>query len=272
MTTVTKQGRKVKSDMIPSELTPGKIKLTGEGERTIVVFTGNQLRHDRFALRMQHEFGHRVIGWFQVQCEAGKGESGVEEALFADEVKVLRKGAHLKPVVVSDPDAQEVVDQVRELAPFFMVTLGGAIYSEPLLQCVRGVALNQHDGWCPEYKGANTVDWTFYHRDIAHLGNTVHILTSGMDAGPVVRRSSVCLVDNDTRESCFARVVALGTELMCEVVAEALEADEITVYDQPCGSGCTYLNHELTPEVIKAIDRDFQNGWLSFELSRVRRF
>lgn len=303
--------------MIPAELTPRKLKLPKKDLCNIVIFTGTQLRHDRFALRIQQEFGQLVVGWYQVKQRTGHQDSRystagriiqkakavvrnpkklfrtpqylaqwilnrysgtrvsqrqVEELLFGDEVRLLRENAHLEPRLVSDPNSPEIVDSVKSLNPYFLLTLGGAIYRKPLLKCARGLALNQHDGWCPAYRGSATVDWTLYKRDLAHVGNTVHILTSGMDAGPILRRSPACLIDDDTKESCFARVVALGTELLCEVVAEAIRSDEITVYEQLCEDGFTYLGGHLTKEVRRAVDRDLRNGWLRLELSRLRQF
>ena len=302
--------------MIPVELVGRPIQLPEKDSCRIVIFTGTALRHDRFALRIQRDFGERVVGWFQVArasqlplsgpkpsehyyrslkelvenprkllrlpLEAGErilralsrrpSQEEEEERLFGDEVRSLRKTAHLQPVRVSDPSAPAVVEAVEGLRPYLILTLGGAIYSERLLKAARGLALNQHDGWCPAYKGTHTVDWALFHRDIAHIGSTIHILTQGLDAGPIVRRSTACLVKGDTRESCFARVVALGTELMCEVVAEVIRADQLTVYDQPGGQGFTYLGAHRTEKILRAIDRDLGNGWLSSELSRLRTF
>ncbi|MFC1495126.1 formyl transferase, partial [Thermodesulfobacteriota bacterium] len=196
----------------------------------------------------------------------------VEEQLFSEEVEQLRKYKIVDPIVVSDPNSKDVVELVRSLDPYLILTLGGPIYRKPLLDCARGLALNQHDGWCPTYKGANTVDWTLYHRDITHCGNTVHVLTSGVDAGPILRRSTVCLIKGDTRESCFARVVALGTELMCEAVAEIINSEEITLYDQPSEQGFSYLNSHLNNEVIQIVECDLRNGLIPLEKSRLQKF
>lgn len=303
--------------MIPAELTSRQIKLPEKNGCRIVVITGNALRHDRFALRIQKEFGDRVVGWFQVVRQSGgstspgqsdqrliekvrrmpvylsrtfwvkyfpikfqsekrqekaASQSEVEEELFGSEVGLLRATAHLMPQAVRNPNAPEVLREIKSLDPYLILTLGGAVYRKDLLECARGLALNQHDGWCPEYKGAETVDWALYHRDIPRMGNTVHILTSGMDAGPIVRRSTACVVDDDTRRSCFARVVALGTELMCEVVAEIIHSDTLTVYDQPEGQGFTYLVAHRKEEIIRSVDQDLEAGFLSTELSRLREF
>src|ERR1035437_5034698 len=55
--------------MIPAELVPRQIRLPEKDGCRIVIFTGDSLRHDRFALRIQKDFGERVVGWFQVVPE-----------------------------------------------------------------------------------------------------------------------------------------------------------------------------------------------------------
>lgn len=278
--------------MIPEELQDRVLQLPSAENHSIVVITGAALRHDRFALRIQEEFGDAVVGWIQVLRPHKEGErptpSGahpsqrlasmartqrqVEQHLFGEEVMRLRRMAHLQPRSVDDPNSPDIVDYLRSLEPYFLLTLGGAIYEKPLRECAKGVALNQHDGWCPTYRGTSTVDWALYHRDICHLGNTVHILTGGMDAGPILRRSTACLVPEDTPMSCFVRSVALGTELMCEVVHEITRSKRVTIYEQPPEMGFTYVRTHLDQNIKQSIDRDFQAGWLPKELARLRQF
>ena len=305
--------------MIPNELPQRTIDLPRTSEASIVVITGTALRHDRFALRLQEEFGDGVVAWLQVrnpqplnkcrphfanrilsksirvirnpeklrrvpsevravmrrlakQVRSRTSQIEVEESLFRDEVERLRKVARVSPKTVDDPNTPDVVQYVASLRPYFIVTLGGAIYKPPLLQQAQGIALNQHDGWCPEYKGSNTVQWALYHRDIVHLGNTIHVLTTGMDAGPIVRRSTACVVPTDTPESCFARSVALGTELMCEVIHDIKQSAQVTVFDQPPEAGSTLLFRHLSEDIQQAVLRDFKAGWLPRELQRVTEF
>ena len=47
--------------MIPHELSPRRIKLPETNDHSIVIITRNQLRHQRFAYRMQKEFGDLVV-------------------------------------------------------------------------------------------------------------------------------------------------------------------------------------------------------------------
>src|SRR5689334_21943455 len=64
--------------MIPVDL-PSKILTLPETDRhTIVLITGSSgshLAYERFALRMQQEFGSDVVAWFQ-HCPTNRGSAG----------------------------------------------------------------------------------------------------------------------------------------------------------------------------------------------------
>ena len=42
------------------------LKLSIPNNFNIVIFTQNSLRHKRFALRLQQEFGNKVVAWFEI--------------------------------------------------------------------------------------------------------------------------------------------------------------------------------------------------------------
>jgi len=195
-----------------------------------------------------------------------------ERRIFGREIESIERGARLEPVVVDDPNDPDVVAAIRALRPYFLLTHGGPIYGKALLEVARGLAINQHSGWSPEFKGSNTTDWALYHRSLDHVGCTVHVPISAVDAGPILRRSRPCLVGDENPEAIFARVVALGTELMIDVVKEIIRDHEITVYDQPAHTGRTWLASELTGRILRSIERDYRDGWLREELQRVRSF
>jgi methionyl-tRNA formyltransferase len=192
--------------------------------------------------------------------------------MFGEEIVKLKKLSYIMPKVVRNPNSAETIAFVKSLDPYFILTLGGAIYGKELRNCARGLALNQHDGWCPEYRGSNTADWALYHRDLTKVSNTIHVLTDGMDSGPILRRSSACLAVDDTPESCFARSVALGTELMCETVREIIQTKRARIFPQPQFAGFTYIRRDLTDDVREAIRRDLHAGMIRADISRRTRF
>ena len=318
--------------MIPTELEAEIIDLPTVDSYRIVIITGTELRHDRFALRLQSEFPGLVRAWLQVvPASQGGGLPGpaayrrlarlraalsslangmpqiltsplgrramvkrtrtffarawrrladkllrrvatpqrtVEQRLFGGEIERLRKAAYVAPTIVQDPNSAEVITSIKALDPYFILTLDGAIYGKALCACARGLALNQHDGWCPEYRGSYTVDWALYHRDLSKVSATIHILTDGIDSGPILRRSSVCLALDDTPEFCFARSVALGTELMCETVRELIQTKRARICRQPLFAGYTYIGQHMTDDVRRTIRTDLRRGLIRNDIAR----
>jgi hypothetical protein len=308
--------------MIPHELPAETIHLPATDRHTIVLVTGSSgsnLPYERFALRMQQEFGSNVVAWFQCRPKSvqsvGSSRLGrikaslrtelrdtyrrpmrafswpgkfrrlferhilkrdplvrAQERLFADEVAYLRRSGKLEPIAVQDPDSPEFCDRVRRLDPYFLLSLGGPLYSPALLQIPRGIALNQHAGWSPDYRGSHTVHWALYHRDLDRVGSTIHSMVSGADAGPILRRAQACVLPGDDPATCFARVVALGTELMCEVVHDLIADKRTVVFPQPAERGRTYRAKDLDAGLREWIDGDRSKQWLAAELRRLRRF
>ena len=308
--------------MIPHDLVPSELTLPAIADHTIVLITGamgSELPYERFALRMQQEFGPQVVAWFQYRPKPSRrsraallagakqlvrqqlknayvlpsrmlrwpGEAVrmfrervlgysplavAQASLFREEVQQLRRYGKLEPIPVEDPSSPEFIAQVKRLDPYFFLSLGGPLYSQELLGTVRGIALNQHAGWSPNYRGAHTVWWALYHRNLDCVGATIHQTTSGADAGPIFRRAQACLLPGDDAHTCFARVVALGTELMCETVHEIMADKRRIVCEQPRYQGRTYLAREMDRETRNWINQDLANGWLSVELERMRRF
>lgn len=192
--------------------------------------------------------------------------------MFGEELRPLRESAHLRPVPAEDVNSPEVVERMAELSPYLLVVLCGGRPGQPLLREVCGLSIRVHEGWCPEYRGTNAVEWALYHRDIRRIGSTVHIIREGPNRGPILRRASACLTAFDTAPSCRARVAALGAAILRDAVEEILQEDEITVYDQPAGAGRTSRPADMTEWIRQAIHRDLGKGMLARELQRQRSF
>src|SRR5215217_4271304 len=68
-----------------------------------------------------------------------------------------------------------------------------------------------------------------------------------------------CLAVDDTPEACFARSVALGTELMCETVRELIQTKQARLFYQPQFTGYTYVG-SIPTDIKEDIRRDLQRG------------
>ena len=194
----------------------------------------------------------------------------IELETFDYELKLLKKYAVVENQKINpnDVNRSEFCKILRNHNAYFLISLGGPLLSDKVINSVNGLALNQHAGHSPNYRGSGTIEWSLYHRDIKSLSNTVHLTTAGADSGPIVRRSNICIHPDDKPQKLFFKSVALGTELMIEVINEIIEKDDILVFDQPKSTGTTYLRRDLTKDILLSIIKDFRNGWLKNAVRR----
>lgn len=283
--------------MQPTESAGRVLNLPVTERHGIVIVTGDAPRHRRFALRIQEEFGELVDAWFEIRSPSaapaskslrsklGKIKRSItsrepepnaeEEArVFRSDLDRLSRIKQLTPQILepSDIGKPEFLAKMAELRPYFFLTLGGALHPKAVLELVQGVAINQHAGHSPEYKGTCTTEWALYHRQLAYVSNTVHITATGADNGPILRRSHPCLTAADSFEAIFARVVATGTEMLIECVRDIIRDGSIRVFDQDQRIGRTYLGSDLKPDVVQAIRSDLAGGLVGRELARLREF
>jgi len=318
--------------MYPHDMEREYLYLPPSEDRTIVLVTGKELRHRRFALRIIESFGERVKGWYELDDSLRSPHKGraissklsrlekipsfaidmakycrhrglkaavrksvtdisnllyrirlrsrslrrEEEKLFAKEVARLEKKIDMqaRKIETEYVHTDDFREEIRQLDPYLFLTLGGPLYKSALIESIRGVAINQHAGSSPRFKGSNTIHWALYHRKLEDIASTVHLTVSAADSGAILRRSTVTLHPDDSIESIFLRTVALGTELMIEVVEEIIDpnSQKIAIFPQDSKDGRSYLDSELNFPVRKALLRDFDSGWLREELERIRRF
>lgn len=199
------------------------------------------------------------------------GYDAAETRMFGAELERLRSGAGLHPVVIASPNDKKIVAEIQAVDPYFLIALGGPLLKGRLLRTARGVALNQHAGWCPVLRGANTVETAIYHRSIEWIGSTVHVMNTFADAGFILRRSTATLHPDDGLGECFMAAVAAGTKMMIEVVEQALRDGEIIGFDQS-GMGRTVNIIDYVPAKRSAVARDMSSAFLDEALAMAREY
>ncbi len=194
-----------------------------------------------------------------------------EAKIFLGDLYELKETAQCHPTPIDDLNSDSLVDELENISPYFLFSLGGALLAPKIFKSACGLAINQHSGWSPEYKGSYTSHAALYNRDILHIGNTIHLLTTGADNGPILRRSSVKIHPGDTMHDVFMAAIALGTDLLLEVVEDALSEDCLPVYEQP-HEGQTFLAQDLDFAKISRIERDIRTGWIKEALENEQRW
>lgn len=277
----------------------------------IVVITSKKMRHRRFALKMQQKFGDRVALWIEVGNEVSVGRKnkqriGKKERLknllkllirpaslisliyalrftrlykkgdsriFRREVSFLESFKRIEPIRISAAElySEDLFEKIKALGPAVLCTLGGPLYKKSLLNLFVA-CVNQHAGHSPEFKGVNTTDWALFHRNLNLLGSTVHLTDTGADSGQILRRSLTCVFPGDDPALLFYKTVALGTDMMLEVLEDLFSGKDVPLFKQPESYGKTYLGKDLTDFIKSSVQMDYQLGKIDEELKAIKTF
>lgn len=296
--------------MIPNNLNYDEINISNEDNQKIVIFTGSKIRHKRFANRIINKFPNEVIYWFEINKKKSQKKTKkkikeyfnylisnpkiffiklinrmfglffkdkpqdfdkIEHDFYSYEKKINSFENDVNFLKIETPNSDQVYKILEKEKPLLIITLGGAKYSRRLINYAK-ISLNQHDGWCPEYRGSNTVDWTLFHRDYFKIGNTVHLLSDNIDAGHIIRRSTINLSVNDTPYICFLKSISLGTELIIETIENLFNEKKIKIFKQSEKNQKTFYRKNYTKNVVEAINRDFSNDLYKNTLIKMRNF
>lgn len=120
---------------------------------------------------------------------------------------------------VSSHNAPETVNLVKALGLDLLVNAGTPrILDKDLLMAPTIATLNCHPGMLPEFRGCSCVEWAIlFDRPVA---NTVHIMTKGIDEGPVLLQEMVIFSKRDTYVDVRVKVYAAAHGLMARALMQ----------------------------------------------------
>ncbi|MFA6972206.1 MAG: formyltransferase [Gallionella sp.] len=144
---------------------------------------------------------------------------------------------HGIPVITpDDPNAQDVVEQIRALQPdFFFSFYYREMLKAPLLAIPKMGALNMHGSLLPKYRGRVPVNWAII-RGETETGSTLHYMTEKPDNGDIVAQQAVPILPNDTALQVFQKVT-VAAEMALNSVLPALLAGQATAVKQDLSKG-----------------------------------
>lgn len=150
--------------------------------------------------------------------------SNIEGAAGLDKARELGVEAVALPHRPYGKDRQaheQAVDEVLRQHDVKLVVLAGymRILTPWLVQAWKGLMLNIHPSLLPLYPGLDTHARALAAGD-AEAGCTVHIVTEGMDEGPILGQARVPILSGDTPDILAERVKAAEHTLYPQVVAE----------------------------------------------------
>ena len=127
---------------------------------------------------------------------------------------------------------KEIVDELKK-HDVDLVILAGYIrmLSPYLVKEFEGRLLNIHPALLPKYGGAVFYGMKVHEAVIAAgdkvSGCTVHVVTDGIDTGPIVLQREVDVLPDDTAETLAARVLKEEHKLLPEAIKHYIESENI---------------------------------------------
>ena len=149
---------------------------------------------------------------------AGRGRSVASPPVKEEAV---RRGIPVfQPEKARHPDA---VARIAAEAPDLIVVVAyGHILPKSILDIPRLGCINVHASLLPKYRGAAPINWAVA-RGETETGITIMRMDEGMDTGPMLHVREMPIGEEDTAETMYAKLSALGAEALCEALRRLLE-------------------------------------------------
>ncbi len=185
-------------------------------------------------------------------------------------VRRMARRAHVPLLVPPERDLNDprfilrLRDELR--AEVGLSLLVPQIFQSPLLAVFGGV-VNFHPGRLPAYRGLAPTAWEVYQGE-ALGGFTFHLMTPGIDEGPVVVERTVAISDRLTVEELEWLKIEQATALL-DGVFDALVRGETGRAQEQAGTAGYFGRPEL--RAIRRIEDPGAQTWPELEL-RLRAF
>jgi hypothetical protein len=109
-----------------------------------------------------------------------------EREIFAD-ARFLPANVRSLPIKMGDLNRLSIESLRDALQSDIYVIFGASYIKAPLVDhLVEHRALNIHMGISPYYRGSSTNFWAMYDRRPQFVGATIHLLSRGLDSGPML--------------------------------------------------------------------------------------
>lgn len=171
--------------------------------------------------------GHEIAAVF-TQPDKPRGRKMV---MTPPEVKVcaLKHGLTVyQPKTLRDGEAMKLI---KEIQPDGIVVVAyGKILPKEILAYPRYGCINVHGSLLPKYRGSAPIQWSVINGE-TETGVTIMQMDEGVDTGDMLYQRTIPVALDDTAESLFEKLSALGAEMIAEALCQ-LEKGELTARKQ----------------------------------------
>lgn len=122
----------------------------------------------------------------------------------------------------------ELISVIKESGADYILLAGFMrVLSAEFVSHFEGRILNIHPSLLPKYKGLDTHQRALDANDDMH-GVSVHLVTAGLDEGPLIAQAAIPIAEHDDASSLAKRLLPLEHRLY-SAVTEALVTDGLTL-------------------------------------------
>lgn len=171
--------------------------------------------------------------------------------------------------VVKDWDSLDrTIDSIIDKSQTnFLLVSGGPIIPK-LIFSKFTYAINQHAGVSPAYKGSLTNEQALFRRDVDRIGSTVHLISSEVDGGSILKQGRVALKGDDEPSDIFVRSVMLGTELMVAVLDEYARNGNFNVISSNSCNESIFRSSDFDWNVYRSIHSNTFKRWFKKQVKQ----
>jgi len=128
---------------------------------------------------------------------------------------------------MSDEAELEYVRAIRAAGADFVVLAGFMrVLHDNFLNSFPNRIINLHPSLLPSFPGLHSIRQAFDY-GARYSGCTVHLVTSGLDMGPILDQSAVRIEPDDTLDTLEAKVHKAEHALLCAVIVRLAENAEV---------------------------------------------
>lgn len=171
--------------------------------------------------------GHEVAAVF-TQPDKPRGR---KQVLTPPEVKVcaLKHGLSVyQPQSLKDGEAMKIIEKIAPAC--IVVAAYGKILPKEMLDLPQYGCINVHGSLLPKYRGSAPIQWSVINGE-KETGVTIMQMAQGVDTGDMLYQKAIPITIDDTAESMFDKLSALGGEMIVEAL-QILEKGELTPVKQ----------------------------------------
>jgi methionyl-tRNA formyltransferase len=172
-----------------------------------------------------------------------------KETIWFESVQKLAELHGIPTITPDNPNAPDVVEQIRALQPdFYFSFYYREMLKAPLLVIPKQGALNMHGSLLPKYRGRVPVNWAII-RGETETGATLHYMTEKPDNGDIVAQEAVPILPNDTALEVFQKVT-VAAEIALNGVLPALLAGKAPAVRQDLSKGAYFGGRKAEDGII----------------------